>query len=48
MNQIQKLILDYCNAETLRVYLSVMKGLKRTVTNSATKEHEVLVVAYLC
>lgn len=48
MNQLQKLINDYCNADTLRIYLSILKGLKRTVTNSATKEHEVLVIAYLC
>ena len=48
MTQIQKLIVDYCNAETLRIYISILKGPKRTVTNSATKENEVLVIAYLC
>lgn len=48
MIQIHKLISDYCNSETLRIYLSVLKGLKRTVTNSSTKEHEVLVIAYIC
>lgn len=48
MKQIQKLITDYCNADTLRIYLSILKGLKKSVANSSTKEHEVLVIASIC
>lgn len=48
MKQIQKLITDYCNTDTLRIYLSILKGLKKSVANSSTKEHEVLVIASIC